>query len=184
MTQEEREARRARNREYQRRHRARLSPAEIEARRARDRERYRALTPLQQERRLEALRRRHRLLSAERREKKRLRDQAWKNSLAGRASAALYKASVRKLVAIGRIITQSDGDRRPSKTPRARPTDVIEHARLKRDLAKQAAAVKRELLAIGRAAYGHRRGRRIAIDPTQTGADYLQRAATPIVILY
>ena len=152
LTPEQLEARRAKQREYQRRHRSRMTLAEVEAKRARDRERYYAMMPAQRERRLKAERKRHREMSAESREKKRKREMAWKKTPAGRASAALYKAKVGKLVTIGRIIKASNGDERPRKKHEAWPKDAKGRARTKLDLARRARGAKRELLAIGRLA--------------------------------
>lgn len=184
MTTEQRETRRAKNREYQRRCRARKSTAHIEAKRASDRERYRALSLEQRERRLKAQRLRHRSLSEERREKKRLRDLAWKKSLAGRASTALYKVKVRKLVAIGRIIGEINGEQRPRKKPEAWPIDAGERARIKRELARRAQAVKRGLLAVGRLAYGYRRGGKAPMGQAGAQTDDPLQNGMPIVILY
>jgi hypothetical protein len=76
LTPEDLEVRRAKQREYQRRHRACRSRGKIEAVRARDRERYRALAAEQRERRLADIRLRHQRLTVEKREKKRMRDRA------------------------------------------------------------------------------------------------------------
>jgi hypothetical protein len=166
LTPELLEARRAKQREYQRSHRSRMTLAKVEAKRAKDRERYHAMTPAQRERRLKAERRRHREMSAESREKKRKRELAWKKTSAGRASEALYKANVRRLVTIGRMIKASSGDERPRKKHDAWPKDAEGRARTKRDVAKRARALKRELLAVGRLAYGHRRGKDVPVDRT------------------
>jgi hypothetical protein len=180
LSAEQLEARRAKQREYQRRHRSRMTPAEVEAKRAKDRERHCAMTPAQRAERLKAQRQRHREMSAESGEKKRQRDLAWKKTPAGRASAALYKAKVRKIVTIGRIIKASNGDERPRKKHEAWPKDAEGRARTKRDLARRARAAKRELLAIGRLAYGHRRGKGVPVD----GTDDLRSVSEPIAIQY
>ena len=180
VTPEQLDARRAKQREYQRRHRSRMTLAQVEAKRAKDRERYHVMMPAQRERRLKAERRRHREMSAESREKKRKRDLAWKKTPAGRASAALYKAKVRKLVTIGRIIKASNGDERPRKKHEVWPKDAKDRARIKLDLARRARAAKRELLAIGRLAYGHRRGKGVPVD----GTDDPRSVGEPIAIQY